>query len=87
LQGGFTAEEVRSAKTALLESRNIARAQDNFLADALTDQAWLGRTWSDEAKLDAAIAAVTPEEANAALRKYVDPAGIAYVYAGDFAKK
>jgi hypothetical protein len=30
---------------------------------------------------------VTPDDANAALRKYVDPAGIAYVYAGDFAKK
>jgi zinc protease len=87
LQGGFTADEVASAKTALLESRNIARAQDNFLADALTSQEWLGRTWNDEAKLDAQIAAVTPDAANAALRKYLDPAGIAYVYAGDFAKK
>jgi zinc protease len=87
LQGGFTAAEVASAKTALLEARTQARAQDNVLADSLTDQAWLGRTWKDSAELDAAIAAVTPDDANAALRKYVDPAGIAYVYAGDFAKK
>jgi zinc protease len=87
LQGGFTAAEVASAKTALLEARTQARAQDNVLADSLTDQAWLGRTWKDSAELDAAIAAVTPDDANAALRKYVDPAGIAYDYAGDFAKK
>ncbi len=87
LQGGFTAAEVDSAKKAMLENRTRARGQDNALADALTDQAYLGRTWSDSARMDAAIAAVTVDDANAALRKYINPADIAYVYAGDFPKQ
>ncbi|HEY7788728.1 MAG TPA: insulinase family protein, partial [Casimicrobiaceae bacterium] len=53
LQGGFTPAEVQNAKTALIESRSLARANDNALADALTDQEWLGRTWRESAKLDA----------------------------------
>jgi len=38
------------------------------------------------AGLDRAIAAVTLEQANAAFRKYVDPAKLATVYAGDWTK-
>ena len=49
-------------------------------------QAFLGRTWANSAQIDEAIAAVNAAAANAALRKYVDPAGIAFAYAGDFAK-
>ena len=85
-EGGFTEQEVTAAKKALLEERRIARAQDDALAGSLVSQAFLGRTWAISAKIDAAIAAVSVDSANAALRKYVDPAGIAYAYAGDFAK-
>ena len=85
--GGFTEQEVAASKKALLEERRIARAQDDALAGSLVSQEFLGRTWAQSAKIDAAIAAVTVQSANAALRKYVDPAGIAYAYAGDFAKK
>ncbi|HEY5364883.1 MAG TPA: pitrilysin family protein [Casimicrobiaceae bacterium] len=87
LQGGFTAAEVASSGKALIEQRTRARAQDAVLAASLTHQLWLDRTWSESAKLDAAIAAVSVDDANAALRKYVHPGEIAYVYAGDFAKK
>jgi len=83
---GFTEQEVTAAKKALLEERRISRAQDDALAGSLVSQAFLGRTWANSAKIDAAIAAVSVDSANAALRKYVDPAGIAYAYAGDFAK-
>ena len=83
---GFTEQEVTASKKALLEERRIARAQDDTLAGSLVSQAYLGRTWAQSAKVDAAIAAVTVSSANAALRKYVDPTGIAYAYAGDFAK-
>ena len=85
-ESGFTEEEVVAAKKALLEERRIARAQDDVLAAGLVQQTFLGRTWAISAKIDAAIAAVTRDAANAALRKYVDPAGIAYAYAGDFKK-
>jgi len=83
---GFTEQEVATAKKALLEERRIARAQDDTLAASLVSQAFLGRTWANSAKIDAAIEATTVASVNAALRKYVDPTGIAYAYAGDFAK-
>jgi len=84
--GGFTEQEVATAKKALLEERRIARAQDDALASSLVSQEYLGRTWANSAKIDAAIEATTVASVNAALRKYVDPAGIAFAYAGDFAK-
>ena len=83
---GFTEQEVTAAKKALLEERRIARAQDGALAGALVSQQYLDRTWAESARIDAAIAAVTVQSANASLRKYVDPSGIAFAYAGDFAK-
>ena len=58
-EDGFTEQEVAAAKKALLEERRIARAQDDALAGALVSQAYLGRTWAQSAKIDAAIAAVT----------------------------
>ncbi|HEY7902061.1 MAG TPA: pitrilysin family protein [Casimicrobiaceae bacterium] len=87
IAGGFTDAEIASAKRSLLESRRLPRADDRSLAASLAYQLYLGRTWSETRQLDDAIAAVTPAAANAALRKYLDPADIAYVYAGDFAKK
>jgi len=83
---GFTEQEVTAARKALLEERRIARAQDDALAGSLVSQEFLGRTWAFSQKIDDAIAAVTVQFANAALRKYVDPAGIAFAFAGDFAK-
>ncbi len=87
LKDGFTADEVADAKRALLQARRIARAQDSALAGGLVQQAHLGRTWEFAGKIDQGIEAVTVERANAVLRKYVDAAGFAWSYAGDFAKK
>ncbi len=87
VKDGFGADEVEAAKRAVLQARQIARAQDRTVAAGLVRQAFLGRTWDEAAKLDAAIAAVTPEQATAALHKYVRPASIAWAFAGDFAKK
>jgi len=57
------------------------------VAAALVQQAYLGRTFAFADRGDAAIAAATPAEVNAAFRKYVQPDGLALVYAGDFAKR
>jgi len=86
LKDGFTDAELADAKRSLLQARRIARAQDPSLAGGLLSQAYLGRTWDYAQKIDAGIAAVTLEQANAALRKYVDPQALAWSYAGDFAK-
>jgi zinc protease len=87
LKNGFTAEEVETAKRSLLEQRRTARAQDNVIASALVQQSYLGRTFAESARVDAAIAKVDVAAANAALRKYLDEKRIAWAFAGDFAKK
>jgi zinc protease len=84
LKDGFTEAEVGNAKGALLQARRIARAQDVALAGGLAQQSFLGRTWEYAARVDAELAAVTLEAANAALRRYVSPAGFAWSLAGDF---
>jgi len=53
----------------------------------LVSQDYLGRDWSDTARVDKAIEAVTLPEANEALRKYITPDAMATVYAGDFVAK
>jgi len=87
LEKGYTEEEVENAKRAMLEERKSARAQDSTLAGSLVSQAFLGRTWAFSGDLDRAIGAVTVEQANAALRKYLKPADLATFLAGDFARK
>ncbi|HXU50924.1 MAG TPA: pitrilysin family protein [Casimicrobiaceae bacterium] len=85
--GGFTDAEIASAKQSLLEERRLPRGDDRVLAASLTYQLYLGRTWAESGHIDDAIGAVTRATADAALRKYVDPAQFAYVYAGAFGKQ
>jgi zinc protease len=85
-KSGLTQKEVDDAKRALMQQRRIARAQDSTIAGALVTQAYLGRTFAESAKVDAAIEAVSVESANAALAKYVRADRIAFAYAGDFAR-
>jgi zinc protease len=87
VKDGYTADEAETGKQALLEERKIARSEDGTLAEELVMQAYLGRTWTFAAQTDTAIAALTPAQINAVLRKFVRPSDIAYVYAGDFAKR
>ena len=56
LKDGFTEQEVANAKRALLEERRNNRAQDGVIAGALAQQAYLGRTFAESARIDAALA-------------------------------
>ena len=86
LKDGFTEQEVANAKRALLEERRNNRAQDGVVTGALAQQAYLGRTWAQSAKIDAALEAADVATVNAALRKHLAPDRIAWAYAGDFPK-
>jgi zinc protease len=87
LKEGFSAEEVKAASGALLQSRRLGRAQDAGLAGLLADYMRLGRTMAFSAASDAAIASATPESLLAALRRHIDPANLTLVFAGDFTQK
>ncbi len=86
LKDGFTAEEVKAAKSGWLQSRQVSRAQDNELANSLANGLYLNRTLAWDAELEKKIEALTPEQIVAAMRKHIDPAKITIVKAGDFAK-
>ena len=78
--------EVDAAKAGYVQSRSQARANDAELMGILVDRRFTGRTMAYDAKLDADLAALTAEQVNAALRKYLDPARMIVVRAGDWNK-
>ncbi len=84
---GFTTEEVEAAKKGYLQSRQVSRAQDGELVGRLGNYLFLNRTLAFDAALDKQLQALTPEQVNAAMRKYITPDRITIIKAGDFAKK
>jgi len=86
INSGFAAEEVSSAKNALMQERQLSRSQDNQLVGLFVSQAELGRTMQREIDLEKRILETSPEQLAAAFKKWIDPATIAYFKAGDFKK-
>jgi zinc protease len=84
LRDGFGADEVAAAKEALLSRRRLNRAQDDILASTLAGNLYLGRTMQVSQRVDEAIAALTPAQIDAALRRHLAPARFAQALAGDF---
>ena len=84
LKDGFSAKELDAARNGLLSFRRLSRAQDDVLASQLASNLYLGRSFEISARVDAALAAATPDQVNAALRKYLKPESIDMVFAGDF---
>ncbi len=84
LKEGFTAAEVSEARKAYLDSRMIARAQDQSLPAVLASHELEGRTLQWDEQVEQKIQSLTPEQISAAFRKHIDPAAVSIVKAGDF---
>jgi zinc protease len=84
LKDGFTPAEIEAAKRGWLEARKVARAQDNELAMAIDRNMEAGRTLAYSARLEAKVQALTGREILEAMDKYLDPARLTLVMAGDF---
>jgi zinc protease len=84
LREGFGAAEVDAARQGLLEARRLARTQDPALAERLTRYLHLGRTFAWDIALEARIAALTPAEVDAALKRHLELQRLAVTKAGDF---
>ena len=82
---GFTADELKRAKDAIVASNRLGRAQDASLTRTLTSFVERGKTPRYFAELDAMRAQITLDEVNAAFRKYVVPEKMVFGMAGDFA--
>jgi zinc protease len=84
LAEGFTEAELRDARAGLLNFRRLSRAQDGALANRLVTDLNLGRTMAWSAEVDKAIAEVTLEQANSALRRHLKPETFVIRVGGEF---
>ena len=86
VSAGFSADEVEAGKKALLDARRMARTQDGALVNRLASYLFAKRTFAWDIDLESKVAALTPAQVNAALRRHIDPAKLSFVAAGDFKK-
>jgi len=86
LREGFTQSEVNEAKRAYADVRKVGRSQEGALVGLIASHEQLGRTMLYDEQHDAKIQALTLDQVNAAFRKYMDPAAVTIVKAGDFKK-
>ncbi|HEX7253765.1 MAG TPA: pitrilysin family protein, partial [Thermoanaerobaculia bacterium] len=86
LKDGFTAEELKQAKSGYLQSRQVTRAQDGSLARSLAQDLFLGRTLAWDAAFEKKIGELNADEIRTAMAKRIDPSKLTIVEAGDFAK-
>ena len=85
LREGITREELEDARNSLLSQRELERANDHALVAHLNSDQRLARTMQARAASDAKMRALTVDEVNAAVRRFIKPAEMSTYTAGDFA--
>jgi zinc protease len=86
LKDGFTEQEIAEAKSGILQSNQLRRAQDGALSGTLAAYQRIGRDMAFVAGFEERLKALTPQQVLDTMRKYIDPAKLTLAYAGDFAK-
>lgn len=87
LEEGVTEKELAAAKDGILQSNQLERTQDGALASILAGTIFAKRDMKYYADFEKAIADMTIEDVNAALRKYINPEQLVIFVAGDFEKE
>jgi zinc protease len=83
---GFTQQEIDAAKSGYIQGRSQSRANDQELVGMLVNRRFANRTLAYDAEFERRVQALTPDQVNATVKKYLDPAKTVVVRAGDFAK-
>lgn len=83
---GVTEQELLEAKKGILQSREVSRAQDDYLAHSWLAFMQSGKTFAFSKQFEDRIEALTVEDVNRAIRKMIVPENVTYVLAGDVAK-
>ena len=86
LRGELTEEEFALQKQSLLDQRKVRRTQDASLAAQLVALSDADRTYAFVGEIETNIAKLTKADFDAVLKKYVNPAQLSSVLAGDFSK-
>jgi zinc protease len=87
LKDGITQKELDDAKKGYAEQLKVQLSNDDTVAGILARQAHLGRTMKFAQDQSAKIAALTLDEVNTAIRKYLSADKFINVRAGDLDKK
>ena len=82
---GITEAELQDAKNSLDQQRLTTWSQDSALAQLQLDNGRTGRTMAFHDTLYRQIAAASVQDVNAAIARWITPAQLLHVYAGDFA--
>ncbi|MFT4178504.1 MAG: pitrilysin family protein [Thermomonas sp.] len=85
VKDGITATELKDAVSGMLTRRQQSRASDATVARMLNADAELQRPMLRRAVSDEKLRALTVEQVNAAIRRFIKPAQFSVFQAGDFA--
>ena len=83
---GITEQELDEAKRGFIESRAVNRAQDHILASNWLRLMDTNRDWTFSKEMDKAVANLTVEDVNRAIRRIADPQNLTVAVAGDVEK-
>lgn len=83
-RGGISDKELREAKAAFKLSYENRLAQDDFLLGLIERNLYAGRNFAFQKKQLGTVQALSASELAAALKKFIEPARLAKIRAGDF---
>ena len=86
LKDGFAEDEVKIAKAAWMQLRQMQRSQDPALARRLVQNERFARNMMREAEIEKKVAGLSADAINQAVRRYIDPSQFSIFKAGDFKK-
>src|SRR5690606_39822001 len=87
LKEGFTEQEVKDGIDALLKLRRLARTRDGVLAAAWINYLQLDRSFQWSQEMDDALAALTADKVNEAMRSLLKPEDFSAALAADADKR
>jgi zinc protease len=81
---GITETELQDAVKGYLQNRNVSRSQDRELVSRLANYLTWNRDFGWDKQLEDKMATLKVADVNAAIKKWIQPEKISFVYAGDF---
>jgi zinc protease len=86
LKDGFTDEEIKSAKSGLLQGKKVSRAQDRELVRTLRRNLISDRTMQWNKAYEQRLAALTADDVKRVMNKYLKIENFSIIKAGDMSK-
>ncbi len=86
IKDGFTADEITSALSGILQDNQVSRAKDNELVGTLRRNIGRERTMQWYKAYEANMAALTPEKVHAVVKRYIRLDDFTIIKAGDMTK-